>query len=691
MLANYSQLNANNTFGNFDGQLKSSGERVALSKPGLSAGDFITVTEFSYLPGGRWSDLANGGGSSLELKDPQADPSLAPNWAASDETQKSAWNTYELTANLNEANQTYSANKFFIMAQGAGEYLVDDVEVFRPGGTNMVTNPGFEAGQAPWVFYGTHRPSAVRTSGAASGVNCLYVHALEVGDEGPNSIRGSLGSPLTSTLDYTIRAKIRWLSGWPEILLRIRGNGIEFPVKLKIPTNLGTPGLANSRLVNNTGPAITEVTHYPPLPAANEPVVVTARISDADGVGSAQVVWRVDPAATITSTPMLDDGTGGDELAGDGIYSATIPGRASGLIAFQIEAQDAASAMAASAFPDDAPKHECLIRWADPAPFGSFGHYHLWATAASVTDVTSRPGLDRTYRDCTIVYDTRTIYNAGWRNKGSPFHSGVGSYSISFPDDDRFLASDKHVFRSTGNGLDEGTEMADDISYWIAEKMGLPFNHARYVRVYRNGALHYRIDYDLEVPDRSIAKDWFGGGGLADTLYKIAGWFEYDDSNNNGTASLVWSTLQKKPATAPPFKTGAYRFNWQPHPGGRTANDYSVLFNLVAGANAADKVTQLMNVADMEEWMRTFAHRRVISDWDSWSYNTGQNMYMYAPLGERARMMSWDMDFVLGLGDGATTPNLFTAGEDQVVASLFAVPTYRRMLARAYLDAANGP
>lgn len=692
MLSKYPQLNAANTFGDFDGQLKGSGERLALAKPGLTASEFVTIGEVNYRPGGRWHDLANGGGSSLELKDTHADPTLAPNWAASDETQKSQWATYEFTGNLNQANQVYPATKFFIMAQGAGEYLVDDIEVFRPGSTNLLTNPGFESGQSPWTFYGTHRTSFIQTSGAASGNNCLYLRATEVGDEGPNSVRGSFPTVLTANVDYTIRAKLRWLSGWPEILLRVRGNGIEFPVKLNIPANLGTPGLANSRRVANAGPAITDVTHYPPLPAANEPVLVTARIDDPDGFSVPQLVWRVDPAVTTTSTAMLDDGTGGDELAGDGIYSATIPARPAGLVAVRIEAQDhGAPATASSIFPNDAPKRECLIRWADPAPFGSFGHYHLWSTAANTSDITSRPGQDRTYRDCTIVYDTRVIYNAGWRNKGSPFHSGIGSYSVGFPDDDQFLASDKHVFRSTGNGGDETTEMADDISYWIAEKMGLPFNHARYVRVYRNGVLHYRIDYDLEVPDRSIAKDWFGGGGLDDTLYKIAGWFEYDDSNGNGTAGVRWSTLEKRPANAPPFKTAAYRFNWQPHPGGKTANDYSFLFNLVAGANAADKVTQLMNVADMEEWMRTFAHRRVIGDWDSWSFQTGQNMYMYAPLGERARLMSWDMDFVLGLGRTATEANLFTAGEDPVVAALFNVPLYRRMLCRAYLDAANGP
>src|SRR5258706_9565408 len=95
----------------------------------------------------------------------------------------------------------------------------------------------------------------------------------------------------------------------------------------------------------------------------------------------------------------------------------------------------------------------------------------------------------------------------------------------------------------------------------------------------------------------------------------------------------------------------------------------------------------------MEQWMRTFAHRRVIGDWDSWSYNTGQNMYLYAPLGQRAELISWDLDFVLGVqgADPATTSQLFSAGEDATIAALFNVPVYRRMLWRAYQDAVNGP
>lgn len=689
MMTNYPHLTAATLVGNFDGELRGNGEKVSLAKPGKNPFEFVTVYEVSYMSGGRWSSLANGNGSSLELIDPRGDPESPANWDGSDETQKSQWKTYEVSGAINQNNQTYAANKLYLMGHDTGEYLVDDIEVFRPNSTNVLTNPGFENALTGWAIYGTHRLSGVRTTGAFSGNACFYLRPVEGGDEGPNSVRGNLLTTFSTGSQVTIRLKARWLSGWPEFLARIRGNGIELPVRLEIPKNLGTPGLPNSKLVANAGPSITDVAHFPPVPAVNEAVLVTAKVSDPDGLGLVELVIRPDPGTTTSRVLMKDDGSGGDRLAGDGIYSGIIPGRQAGLVAFRIQAQDLAPTVATSVFPPTAPARECLVRWGDPTPFGSIGRYHIWATAASTSDLNSRPGQDRSYRDCTMIYDTRPIYNAGLRNKGSPFHTGVGSFSASFGEDDLFLATDRHVFRSTGNGGNEGTQMAVDVSYWIAERLGLPRNNCRYVRVYRNGALHYPVDYDMEVPDRSIAKDWYGGGGVDDTLYKIAGWFEYDDSNNGGTGSLIWASAQKKPATGP-LKTAAYRFNWQSHPGGTTANDYSLIFNMVEAANATDKVTGMMNLVDMENWMRTFALRRILGDWDHWSASTGQNMYMYAPLGERAKLMNWDMDFVLGLGDGAQT-GLFSAGQDSVVGNLFNVATYRRMLWRAYQDAMNGP
>src|SRR5262249_38022190 len=47
--------------------------------------------EVRYFDGGRWPALADGGGSSLELRNPWADNSVAEAWAASRESAAAGW------------------------------------------------------------------------------------------------------------------------------------------------------------------------------------------------------------------------------------------------------------------------------------------------------------------------------------------------------------------------------------------------------------------------------------------------------------------------------------------------------------------------------------------------------------------------------------------------------------------------
>src|SRR5439155_14169759 len=178
----------------------------------------------------------------------------------------------------------------------------------------------------------------------------------------------------TAGVTNTIRAKVRWLKGHPEMLFRLHGNWLEAPVEMDLPTNLGTPGARNSRAVANAGPAIYAVTHNPPVPAANEAVVVTARVNDPDGIASVQLKYRLDPdTTTILSVPMVDNGTGGDAVAGDGLYTATLPGQAANvLVAFYIEATDqVVPGTTTTRFPNNAPTRECLVRFGDPVYTGS--------------------------------------------------------------------------------------------------------------------------------------------------------------------------------------------------------------------------------------------------------------------------------------------------------------------------------
>ncbi|MEW6155931.1 MAG: lamin tail domain-containing protein [Verrucomicrobiota bacterium] len=695
----HAHLNAANSVGNFSGTLNNSQERVTLAKPDTlistnASGGVVTntiliaVSEVTYRDGGRWPALADGGGSSLELIDPDADLLRPSNWAASDETEKAPWTTADFTGLVTMSGGDAPANRFQIIMLGAGECLIDDVQVFRAGSTNLLANPGFELTPVNWTFFGNHSQSTIDTTGAFAGTRCLHVRSLGDGDTANNAIRANLGVTIVDGNTVTIRAKIRWLAGWPEVLLRVRRQGIELPVRMNVPLNLGTPGLPNSRRVTNAGPAIYDVTHSPAVPRANQSVVVTCRASDSDGVAAPRMRFRVDPSTTASTLQMRDDGLGGDVLAGDGVFSAIIPGRASGVVGFWIEASDDGTPGGSSTFPGNAPARECLVRWNDPMPFGTFAQYHMWNSAATESARNRSRRLDNTYQDCTLVYgDFRVVYNAGFRDKGSPFHGGAGDFAVTVPRDEMILGTDDRVFASTGNGGSENTGMLGDVSAWIGSQMSIPYLHSHYMRLFRNGTQFREIMYDLEQPDRSLAADWFGGGDNEDEFYKIAIWFEFQDDNNSFSATQA--TLQRFPGSGP-FRLARYRWNWQPRPGGNTANEYTPIFNLAAAANnSADRITQMMNLANMEEWMRVFAFHRVIGNWDSWTFNVGQNMYIYTPLGQRAVIIPWDIDFVLGLGNGAT--DALWGGQDPTMNTMFTQPTYQRMLWRAYQDALNSP
>ncbi|HOW68116.1 MAG TPA: lamin tail domain-containing protein, partial [Verrucomicrobiota bacterium] len=694
----YAQLQAGNLVGNYGGSLRDSGERIALAMPEPvfstnRLGDietnlnYVVVAEVSYRDGGRWGQWADGGGSSLELIDPAADLLQPANWADSDETQKAPWTEATFTGRLDNGQSGYSANRLHILMQGAGECLVDDIEIFRVDSTNVLANGGFEAGPTGWTLQGNHSQSAVVDSGAATGLRCLRVRGLGDGDTGINSIRAPLGAVLNSGVTATIRAKVRWLTGWPEVLFRTRGNWIEMSARMTLPSNLGTPGLPNSRRINNAGPAIYEVNHTPALPRANESVVITCRASDSDGIGQLVVQHRLDPNAALTTVMMRDDGSGGDLVGGDGLYSATIPGRPGGsLVAFRIQATDQASSPGTTLFPADAPVRECLIRWEDPAPFGTFAHYHLWSTRA--TENARNNALNNTYRDATLVYNhSRVLYNVGFRDKGSPYHGGSGDFAVEVPKDNLLLGARDRVFASTGNGGSEETGLRGQVSAWIGQQMEIPYLHSHYLRLFRNGNQHRNISEDLEQPNNDYAERWFPEDGEGD-LYKIAVWFEFQD--NNSTFGSVGATLQSFTTTTG-LKLARYRWNWQRRPNDGTANNFTNIFDLVTAANDAttNYVSRLLNLADIEQWMRVHAFNRVLGNWDAWTYNVGQNMYAFKQPGARWHLMPWDIDFVLGIGDGASAG--LSGGQDPVGNRMYDNTAFRRMLWRAYQDAVAGP
>jgi hypothetical protein len=211
----------------------------------------------------------------------------------------------------------------------------------------------------------------------------------------------------------TIRVKARWLAGNNKLWVRLHGNWLDAFAVLPTPTNLGTPGAGNSRAVTNAGPAIWDVQHYPVEPQANEVVLISARVYDPDSPTSVSLNYRIDPSNTYTSVSMLDNGTGGDAVAGDGLYSASVSNQPSGtLVAFYLQAVD--NAGVTNRFPKEAPVRECLVRFGEIQPPASFGTYRFWLTQTNTSRWATREKQNDEPLDATFVYGKdRVIYNIG--------------------------------------------------------------------------------------------------------------------------------------------------------------------------------------------------------------------------------------------------------------------------------------
>ncbi|HWB02969.1 MAG TPA: lamin tail domain-containing protein [Verrucomicrobiales bacterium] len=153
-------------------------------------------------------------------------------------------------------------------------------------------------------------------------------------------------------------------------------------------TTAPTPGAQNSVFAANAPPQMRQVDHAPKQPASTEQATITVKVTDPDGVASVQLQYQLvtpgnyfsaflaKPIATLLASPntplpanpaydqnwisvaMVDDGTGGDLLAGDSIYTARIPAQANRtLVRYRITATDVPGASIRVPYADDPSKN----------------------------------------------------------------------------------------------------------------------------------------------------------------------------------------------------------------------------------------------------------------------------------------------------------------------------------------------
>ena len=283
-----------------------------------------------------------------------------------------------------------------------------------------------------------------------------------------------------------------------------------------------TPGATNSGLIT-LGPAIRNVTKNPVV-NPGESLIVTAEVSDFDlalNSSTVQLHYRQGFASEI-AVQARDDGTGGDAVANDGVYSATIPnvGSAGDLLRWYFTADDVAGNTAR------APRFAYALNSAEY--FGTVVadnsytsevpafHWFLENPAGASTDNGARGALFFNGE----LYDNVEANAHGQSTRGVDFPKK--SFDFDANSGDKFLIRDDIGRASDFNLLTnyaDQSKIRNSIGYDLWESSGHPASLESFsVAVFRNGAYYGLYDLVEEGDEEFLEREGIDENGA---LYKV--------------------------------------------------------------------------------------------------------------------------------------------------------------------------
>ncbi len=395
--------------GPYDGRLDNDSDRILLRDAAGNPAD-----EVRYHTGGRWPDID--AHASLELRDPWADNAAPGAWAASDESGRAAWVDVSIrdVAQPSVVGPDGVWEELVLGLLAPGVVLIDDLSVVQDPDTNprqVLQDGTFDAGADTWRLLGNHRHSTVVADPDDPSNPVLRLEATGPTGHMHNHAETTLLEPI-GTREYEISFRARWVSGSPQLHSRLYFNRLPTTTVLPIPEGSGTPGEANSTAVDNLGPTFTDFAQSVAVPAPGEPVVVSVRIDDPDGVGEVLLRQLVEDQAAGWSRMT--------ETA-PGTWSATIDGQEAGtLVQVWVEAEDTAGA--STTWPAAGPDSRALIAW-DDGEAGDDGLHDLRILMTPSDSAWLHDDVNLMSNDpvgCTVVYrESEVFHDVGVRAKGS--------------------------------------------------------------------------------------------------------------------------------------------------------------------------------------------------------------------------------------------------------------------------------
>ena len=647
--------------GPYSGNLANGGELLKLTDAWGNTAD-----EVHFHTGGDWPRLAAGGGSSLELRNPDMDNSDPSAWADSDESNKSSWQSFTINDQYQQLTTRGSSSDYeelHVHAVGDAHLALRNVSLTRnnsnsnilPGGGETVSHNG--NGSGGWLCQGTHHASD-------KVGNEFHIISSGHGDNKANRCEIDI-TQISRSDNLTFTCQARWISGKPTLVVNTWDRSFGGVIYLPLPKNLGSAGSANGNLINSPAPTVSQLKHSPAVPTSSDPVIITAKVKSAGPLTSVNVHHRRDTSGgngSYQTTSMNDQGLNGDEVAGDGTYSVSLTQYQSDntIVQFYVRA---VSSGRATISPGPAP--ELPAMWGvDNSNVPNdlrvqrfiISEYDRNSLNTGTGGGSSRdydfPRLSNQYFNATFISNERhIIYNCELRKSGSPWTrsdgNGLSKAKWKTPGDKRFRGYSKRSIDSdAGGGRGYHGRI---IRHWLY-LCGHPANEHEFVRTIINGgSASLREDLEPNAND-FLKRNW--EDGQKGELYRIDDEWWFDDGWGRQNRNADWSWK----GTHEPER---YHAEWIKR-SRETEYDFSSLTTWMnkVGTNSFTR-EEIERMADIDMMAANAVVRGWVDDWDTLTRNRGKNGYFLRRHSDGKWMLiQWDSDLTFGSSGAAFFGNL---------------------------------
>ncbi len=482
--------------GPYSGALSSKGERINLRD---AADNLIDRVEYGV--GFPWPAAPDGGGPSAERIHPSLDGNLAGSWRASGappdddppgpilSLQENGWRFFRGTAEASSPIQAWRDSNFDDSTWETGQtplgYGIAGLNTTISGMRNSYSTIYM---RKEFTVPAGSVPKALKVrlhldDGCVIWLNGTEVHRhlAPPGDLAHNTLSSDfVSSPQWYEFDIPNADEILF-GGTNNIAVHLLNSSLGssdlvFDIELAdadaSTSTRPTPGLRNSVFAAPAliPPHIDQVAHSPQSPQSGQPVTITARITDPDGVASAALSYQLvnpgsyirltDPAyaTTWTTVPMTTNGTGA--------WSVTLPGNLQThrrLVRYRISFEDAPGNGQTVPYPDDeSPNFAYFVSDGIPAWQGAFRPgqtpletfpgetltsvpvYTLIANDTDVINSQYNSSFNKVRMTGTFVHDDTVHDHIEFRNRGegSIYQAGKNKWRFYFNRSSRFQAAD---------------------------------------------------------------------------------------------------------------------------------------------------------------------------------------------------------------------------------------------------------